>query len=166
MIVRTSGPGARALLSSVPGLLLAGLLVLALPATAEIRGLPGPEVLTRVVASAAPAAGDRMVKVSPQLQALYQAYLATQGTGAPLVPPDPLVRVVDGRVVIDAVASGNVDDLKAELVALGLQRAAQAGRIISGQLPISAIPAMAALPDLAFARAAISMTHGDVKRAR
>ena len=75
MIVRTSGPGARALLSSVPGLLLAGLLVLALPATAEIRGLPGPEVLTRVVASAAPAAGDRMVKVSPQLQALYQASL-------------------------------------------------------------------------------------------
>ena len=141
--------------------LLSGLLILALPAMAEISGVRGPVALTTVVVSAAPAEGDRMVKVSPELQALYRAYLAIQGTGAPLVPPDPLVRVVDGRVVIDAVASSNVDDLRAELVALGLQRAALAGRIVSGQLPISAIAAMAALPDLAFARAAMSMTRGD-----
>ncbi|TMQ23262.1 MAG: hypothetical protein E6K82_11330, partial [Candidatus Rokuibacteriota bacterium] len=123
--------------------LLSGLLILALPAMAEIGGVRGPVALTTVVVSAAPAEGDRMVKVSPELQALYRAYLAIQGTGAPLVPPDPLVRVVDGRVVIDAVASSNVDDLRAELVALGLQRAALAGRIVSGQLPISAIAAMA-----------------------
>jgi hypothetical protein len=134
-------------------------------AMAHLGGLPGPLALAAAIASAAPAAGDQMAKVSPELKALYQAYLATQGTGAPLVPPNPRVRVVEDRVVIDAVASGSVGDLQAQLVALGLQKAAHAGRIVSGQLPISAIAAMAALPDLAFARAAMSMTRGDAVKA-
>jgi hypothetical protein len=118
-------------------------------------------VFTGLVVSAAPGDSDRMVKVAPELQALYEAYLVAQKTGAPLVPPDPFVRVVDGRVTIDAVASSNATELRAELVALGLEHAAQAGRMVSGQLPVSAIPAMASLPSLAFARAARSTTHGD-----
>lgn len=101
-----------------------------------------------------------MAKVGAELRALYESYLTTQKTGVPLQSPNPLIRLVDGRVVIDAVAAGDVAELKADLVALGLQHAASAGRIVSGQLPVSAIAAMAALPSLRFARAAMSMTHG------
>ena len=81
-------------------------------------------------------------------------------TGAPLVSTDPLVPVVDGRVTIDAVASGDVEDLKNDLLALGLEQAASAGRIVSGRLPVAAIAAMAALPSLRFARAAMAMNQG------
>lgn len=77
-----------------------------------------------------------------------------------MVLPDRAIRVVEGRVLIDAVASDDADDLKVHLVALGMRNAATAGRIVSGQLPIAAIPAMAALPSLTFARAAITAPHG------
>jgi len=100
-----------------------------------------------------------MAKVGAELQALHESYLTAQKTGAPLKSPSPFIRLVDGRVVIDAVAAGDVAELKADLVALGLRHAASAGRIVSGQLPVSAIPAMAALPSLRFARAAMMTTR-------
>src|SRR6266850_981623 len=92
------------------------------------------------------ASASPLTKVSPELQRLDAAYRAAQQTGAPLVWDDPLVPVADGQVTIDAVASGDVDDLKNDLVALGLDHAASAGRIVSGRLPVAAIAAMAALP--------------------
>jgi hypothetical protein len=106
------------------------------------------------------AIGGPMTKVGPELQSLYEAYRTAQQTGRPFVSTNPLVPVVDGRVTIDAVASGDVDDLKKDLVALGLDHAASAGQIVSGRLPVSAIAAMAALPSLRFARAAMSMNQG------
>jgi hypothetical protein len=76
-------------------------------------------------------------------------------------PPIRWCGFIDDRVVVDAVASGDVNALKADLVSLGMQQAVAFGRIVSGQLPISAIPAMAALPSLNFARAAAaSMQRG------
>jgi len=104
--------------------------------------------------------GGAMTKLAPELQSLYEAYRAAVTTGTPFVSANPLVRVADGRVVIDATASGDVEVLKNDLVALGLEHAASAGRLVSGQFPVSAIPAMAALPSLRFARAAMSATHG------
>lgn len=101
-----------------------------------------------------------MTKVAAELQSLYEAYRVARQTGAPLVSTDPLVPVVDGRVTIDAVASGDVEDLKNDLLALGLEQAASAGRIVSGRLPVAAIAAMAALPSLRFARAAMAMNQG------
>jgi len=106
-----------------------------------------------------PASGDALAKVGPELQALYQAYLAGRRSGQPLVVPNPLIRVVEDRVIVDAVASDGVDELKASLVALDMEQAVSAGRIVSGQLPIAKIPAMAALPSLRFARAAMSTTR-------
>jgi hypothetical protein len=106
------------------------------------------------------AIGGPMTKVAPELQSLYEAYRTALETGAPFVSTDPLVPVVDGRVTIDAVASGDVEDLKNDLVALGLDHAASAGRIVSGRLPVAAIAAMAALPSLRFARAAMAINQG------
>ena len=114
----------------------------------------------------AQAVGDKsgkMSKVSPELISLYDqysSYMKSHNAGA-FQPTDRLVRVVDDRVVVDAVASDDVNALKADLVSLGMQQAVAFGRIVSGQLPISAIPAMAALPSLNFARAAAaSMQRG------
>ena len=103
-----------------------------------------------------------MSKVSPELISLYDqysSYVKSHNAGA-FQPTDRLVRVVDARVLIDAVASDDVDALKADLMSLGMQQAVAFGRIVSGQLPISAIPAMAALPSLNFARASASMQRG------
>jgi len=108
----------------------------------------------------ASASDDALRKVGPELQALYRAYLEREQPGHPLVLPIPGMRVVEDRVLIDAVASDGVVDLKADLIALGMRNAEAAGRIVSGQLPIAAIPAMAALPSLRFARAAITAPHG------
>lgn len=103
-----------------------------------------------------------MSKVAPELAALYNeysSYLASQKAGV-FRSNDPLVRVIDDRVVVDAVASGDVNALKSDLMSLGMQQAVAFGRIVSGQLPISAIPAMAALPSLNFARAASALLQG------
>lgn len=67
-------------------------------------------------------------------------------------------------MIVDAVAAGDVVDLRRALVALGMRQTATAGRIVSGQLPIAAIPAMAALPSLRFARAAVTAPRGAAER--
>jgi hypothetical protein len=115
--------------------------------------------LLTVTVGAAWANGAALTKVGPELRALYDAYLAARTDGRPLVVPNPLVRVVEDRVIVDAIASDDVVGLAAGLVALGMKEAVTAGRIVSGQLPISAIPAMAALPGLTLARAAMPVNR-------
>lgn len=123
-------------------------------------------ILLPPLSAAAPATGP-LAKVAPDLQALFEAYEVAQRDGRSLILPDPTMPVVEDRVTIDAVASESVEALKSRLVGLGMRGAATAGRMVSGQLPISQIAAMAALPELRFARAARSMTHrgrsGDVR---
>jgi hypothetical protein len=102
----------------------------------------------------------QMQKISPELLALYDAYVAAQRRGVPFLPADPLVRIVDDRVIVDATASGNVGALETDLKALGMRGTVSAGRIVSGQLPIVAIRALANLQTLRFVRAAASVTHG------
>ena len=105
---------------------------------------------------------ERMSKVAPELISLYHEYSSylTSYSAKPFRPANPLVRVIDSRVVVDAVASGEVNALKADLVSLGMQKAVAFGRVVSGELPISAIPAMAALPSLNFVRAASGLRQG------
>jgi hypothetical protein len=102
-----------------------------------------------------------LAKVDHALAVMYdehEAYLA-QGGGTAFTPSNSLLRVIDGRVGIDAVASGDVHALQADLEALGMQGAVAFGRIVSGQLPISAIADMAALASLQFARPAYATTN-------
>ena len=68
---------------------------------------------------AATGKGGPLAKVDPALALAYdeqESYLA-QGGGATFTPSNPLLRIIDGRVVIDAVASGDVHALQAELEA-------------------------------------------------
>jgi subtilisin family serine protease len=95
-------------------------------------------------------------KTNRALTALYAEHAAhaAQQSGVPFASGNPLARVVNERVVIDAVADGDVPALEAALSALGMQNVAVFGRVISGQLPISAIPALEAIASLRFARPA------------
>jgi hypothetical protein len=102
-----------------------------------------------------------LAKVDHDLTVLYSEYMTfVQGgrVGA-FKRSNPYVRVIDGRVVIDAVAAGEGKDLLADLEALGLQKGATFGRMVSGQLPIEAIDDLAGLDSLKLARPAYASTH-------
>jgi subtilisin family serine protease len=102
-----------------------------------------------------------MAKVDQALAVLYdeqESYLA-RGGGAAFTPSNSLLRVSAGRVLIDAVAAGDVQALQADLEALGMQGAVAFGRIVSGYLPIDATEGMAALASLQFARPAYATTN-------
>ena len=104
----------------------------------------------------------RMSKVALELITLYDEYSSYLATGKSGVfkSTNSLVQVIDDRVAIDAVASGDASVLKSDLESLGMQHAVAFGRVVSGQLPILAIPRMATLPSLNFARAAAAVLQG------
>jgi hypothetical protein len=100
-------------------------------------------------------------KVGPELVKLYSEYsahLASPKRGR-FQPANPLVRVIDDRVLIDAVASGDAEILKADLIAIGMRQAVAFGRMVSGELPIETIPAIENLQSLNYARAASTGLH-------
>jgi len=103
---------------------------------------------------------EPMAKLAHSLVNLHEQYSTylTQGRAVPFSSSDPLVRLADNRVIVDAVASQDVNALKADLESLGMQHAVAFGRIVSGQLPVSAIPAVARLTSLRFARSALAVT--------
>ncbi len=118
-------------------------------------------ILTASFAKAQTSKDGPMAKLTHSLVHLHAQHAAhlAQRRPAPFSSNDVLVTMVNDRVVVDAVASGDVDVLKSDLVALGMQRAVTFGRVVSGQLPISAIPAAAGLGSLRFAQSAAAMTH-------
>jgi hypothetical protein len=95
-------------------------------------------------------------KAHPALMALHAEYAqqAARRGAAALAPADSWMRVRGDRVLIDAVADGDPAALSAALTALGMQHLAVHGRMISGQLPIAAIPALNGIAHLRFARPA------------
>ena len=67
--------------------------------------------------------------------------------------------MVDGKVLIDAVASGQTAELLADLEVLGLERGSAFGRIVSGWLPVGALEQAAELGSLQLARASASLSR-------
>jgi len=108
----------------------------------------------------APNPAEKPTRVSAQLISLHDAYEASRQSGAAFPPGGMSARVVDGRVVIDATAEDDVEALRSDLAALGMQRASTFGRVVSGELPIDAIPSLAALSSLRFAAPASSVMRG------
>lgn len=124
----------------------------AVVAVAALAGalLPGVAACQRPVAPAAEAPGEVKpgvsAKISEDLLALYQAHRdGRQRTGEL-----SLIRVIDDRVIVDAVAAGETQALQADLASLGMRNLAAAGRLVSGELPIAAIPRLEALDSLKF----------------
>jgi len=101
-----------------------------------------------------------MAKAGRDLAVLSSEYRAHVQRGLRSIafkPSNPLLSVTDGGVIIDAVASGDVKALRADLATLRMRHIAAFGRIVSGQFPISALEEMAALETLQFARPAYVM---------
>jgi len=125
---------------SVPG----DVTVLKLTVPKELQGAKGPQ------------------KVNGGLTILYDEYqtwkAGTAGRAPGAVPAfqskNKFVTVVDGYVVIDAAASGDPEQLRADLERLGLKNGAVYGRMVSGRIPITVLKQMDALGSLKFARPA------------
>lgn len=102
-------------------------------------------------------------RISPELIALYYEYSSQPAAARkePFRTGNVLVRIIDDHVLVDAVASGDVNVLKADLVALGLRDGVSFGRVVSGQLPISSIPSLSELASLGLARAAAATIQGN-----
>jgi hypothetical protein len=107
-------------------------------------------------------AGKRVTKVSGDLLALHESYEDARRRGVEFRSDSPTLRIVDDRVAIDATATGDVGVLEADLVRLGLCSAASFGRVVSGELPITAIPTLETLPSLAFARPSMTIQRRGV----
>ncbi|HSE85002.1 MAG TPA: S8 family serine peptidase [Candidatus Binatia bacterium] len=105
-----------------------------------------------------------MAKLTPSLIALYEehrVHLARRST-MPFNTEDALLDMVNDRVVVDAVASGDVEVLKSDLISLGMKGAIAFVRTVSGELPVSSLVAAAALPSLKFAQSAGAITEAGI----
>lgn len=105
-----------------------------------------------------------MVKVGFDLAMLYHEHRDFKQRGGAAVlkrefqSSRKLVRVKNEKVIIDAVAKGDVDQLVSELEALGMENTAVFGRVVSGRLPIAALEQVSRLGALKLARSAYAMT--------
>ena len=107
-----------------------------------------------------------LAPVGAQLAALsteYQAYVSNVARGtttqATFVSSDPLINTSGNYVIIDAVADTDLARLRADLERLGARDLAAANFMVSGLLPIAAIPDLAALESLSSARPAFATTN-------
>jgi hypothetical protein len=107
-----------------------------------------------VLASGVASATTTTSKAGATLMALHAEHAAhaARASGLPFTSSNPLVRVIQERVIIRAVADRDVGALTSALSALGMQNAAVFGRVISGEFPIAAIPALDGISSLRFAR--------------
>jgi hypothetical protein len=108
---------------------------------------------TDVLAIGASTKGRAASKAGSDLYALpgeYQTYLETSDAHARgpsgFTSRNPLARIAEGYVVVNTAADGDPQTLAAELEALGLQNASVFGHMVSGRLPIPAIPALEKYP--------------------
>src|SRR5262245_20504350 len=91
-----------------------------------------------------------------RLQAAQAGAAKQRGTQRAGRGRNPLLKVVNGQVVIDAVARpGQAQKLRSELVSRGLQSASVYGNVVSGRLPVTALSDLASSPALQFARPSV-----------
>jgi hypothetical protein len=86
-------------------------------------------------------------KAGLDLLMLYHRYRQADDRIA-FAPEQSGLSVTNGRVVVEAIAAETAASLRADLERLGMQPAAEAGRVVSGRLPIEQIPAAARLASL------------------
>ncbi|MCU0353295.1 MAG: hypothetical protein MUD08_06075 [Cytophagales bacterium] len=128
--------------------LLLGLLY---PATLRAQVVGDPQL---AAPAAQPLPSKSSSKVSSDLVELqndYQAAGRRRSGRSGFEPENSLLQVVGDRVVIDAVARGDVQALRAELERRGMTVTAVYGRVVSGLMPITSIREMESVGGLQFA---------------
>ncbi len=103
-----------------------------------------------------------------QLQSDFSAHLNTGAAAGSFNVMHGAIRVFDGYVSIDAVASGTSTALQADLQVLGMRKSSIFGRMVSGQFPISRLDRLETLNSLQLVRPAyvlssvgLTTTQGD-----
>lgn len=103
----------------------------------------------------------RWRRVGPELTALHEQYQAFRLTapGQPFDLQSRFFQVSTDTVLVDAVADGDVAQLVSALEKLGALDVTAFKRVVSARLPLAAIPALADVTSLRFARPAMAMTN-------
>lgn len=147
---RTATPASLTALAL--GILLTACLPKATPPDPAPRGLAPVGGGAQGRSDGAPATLVRELVV---LHDEFRAFVDAGGTPEQAFEPsDPNLRVADGRVAIDATASGDPALLERDLAVLGLEGASSFGPVVSGYLPILALHEAAALATLRLLTAA------------
>jgi hypothetical protein len=97
--------------------------------------------------------------LSTEFQAYRTAVAQGKAKRAAFATNQTVARVIDDRVVVDAVAADDPETLKADLEALGAAVTGVAGRMVSALIPLDKLPALEALDVLKFARPALATTR-------
>jgi uncharacterized repeat protein (TIGR01451 family) len=107
-----------------------------------------------------------LAPVGAQLAALsdeYQAHLSAVASGATtqaaFVSSNPLITTIGDYVAIDALAAGDPAMLQADMLRLGARDLAAASYMVSGLLPLAALPDLATLASMQSARPVVATTH-------
>lgn len=106
-----------------------------------------------------------MAKMSPHLSELVVKAEAAatpidktaSGVDSPL--EDASVQTIDGLIVVDISTHGDAAELLVELEALGLQRGTAFGHVVSGLLPVEALPGVAASGAVVSIQPSVAMTN-------
>lgn len=126
-------------------------------------------------ANAARDDSEQLAKLGPALKAMHgRALEAAAGSGArrgarttdlpvgKLRAGDKILTLgtttPDGYAVINAVASGSASELAVAMRSLGARNVVASGRVVSAQVPADQLAALAARPELAFARPVLAAT--------
>lgn len=101
-------------------------------------------------------APGQLKKIGPALEQVYKN--KGQATAAGKKAPDVARITPDGYVVVDSVAQKSTKALAAKLKSLGARNVSSYGRIVSAQVPVSALGSLDAASELAFARPVLATT--------
>ncbi|MEN8166511.1 MAG: choice-of-anchor D domain-containing protein [Pseudomonadota bacterium] len=97
--------------------------------------------------------------LNSEFQAFQKAVREGKAVAGTFVSKMTMARIVDQRVVIDAVAADDPQSLKRALEALGAEVKGMAGRMISVHMPLERLPVLENLPMLQFTRLALATTR-------
>jgi hypothetical protein len=132
----------------------------AIATTAALGCLPKSAEAITFTAGQNPVDVDSLKK-GPMAKLMFDLAPMAAVSGANLQSADApaLLQVYEGKVVIDAVASTDVNVLLSDLQGLGLEKGSTFGSYVSGLVPISALSSIANLDSLKFARPAYALNN-------
>jgi len=132
----------------------------AIATTAALGCLPKSAEAITFTAGQNPVDVDSLKK-GPMAKLMFDLAPMAAVSGANLQPAEAsaVLQVYEGKVVIDAVASTDVNVLLSDLQGLGLEKGSTFGSYVSGLVPISALSSIANLDSLKFARPAYALNN-------
>lgn len=89
----------------------------------------------------------------------YQVFKKSNEQDLSFKTKEPGIRIINGRLVVDTISSGDVDLLRRELAALGATNISIVGVNVSCQLPVRTVERLESLDNLKYAGPAFLTTR-------